>query len=213
MKKTIITVAMSAAALVGFAAPASAHHPELAATATCTEITVTAESWQSYDPARMVNLDVRVLVDDAQVGAGKFTEANGYRFVVKVPAKAGEYTVRVVARAPWGPAGEFGSAFEARQAKVVVPVCPELAAPLPKLERPVPIVETVVEAVVGTPTVVERAPVPAVVAGEVLEQPVTLAFTGIAMWQKVLAAVGALVVGAGALLAAKAVRSKGVRAV
>jgi hypothetical protein len=205
MKKTIITIALSAATLAGFAAPASAHHPELAVTATCTEITVTAESWRTDDPARMTNDDVRVLVDDKQVGAGKFTEANGHRFVVKAPAKAGEYTVRVVARAAWGPAGEFGSAFEASEAKVVVPVCPELAAPLPKLERPAPIAETVVEAVVGTPTVLERAP--AVVRDEVL------AFTGIAVWQKALAGAGIVVAGFGALLAAKAVRSKEVGAV
>jgi hypothetical protein len=209
MKKFIVSTMTAAAALLAMAGPASAHHPTVSATATCTEVTVTATSWQTDDPARMVNLDVRVLVDDEQVAAGEFTEANGHRFVVKTPATAGQHTVRVVARAPWGPSGEFGSAFEARAAVVSVPVCPEYA-PRPTTPVRPPVVE-IVQADIGTPNVVERTPV--VVAGEQLEQPVRLAITGVATWQKVLAGVGLVVAGLGAVLAAKVARSKAVSAV
>lgn len=189
--KFIASTFIAAAAFVAMAGPASAHHPELAATATCTEITVTAEAWTTDETDRRHNNDVRVLIDDKQVGAGSFTADNGYRFVVKAPTTAGEHTVRVVARAEWGEAENLGSAFEASETTVSVPPCPEYAPALPKLERP-PVIEqapptTIVEATIGTAVVVEREPAPAV-----------LAFTGTAdVALKVLFGAGMIVAGWG----------------
>jgi hypothetical protein len=201
--KLIASMTLAAAALAAMAAPASAHHPEVQATAKCVDsagtVTVTAEAWETDDADRRHNNDVRVLLDGNQVGAGKFTADNDYRFTVSTKAKAGTYTVRVVARAEWGKAENLGSAFEYREARVTVQPCPEYHPVIPTTTRVV-MVETappttMTAPVIGTPQVLERAPV---VQAAAVEAPVVLAFTGPAMAARnALLAVGLMLAGYG----------------
>ena len=201
--KLAFIIPASAAALLALASPASAHHPTVAATATCDEITVTAVAWQTDEADRRHNDSVTVTINGATATTGRFDADNDYRFTATFPAVAGTYRVVVTSAAPWGPAQQYGSVGESRSSAVTVPDCPPptTAAPVPTTAAPV-----VVSAEIGTPMTVERAPVPERPA---VEAPTVLAFTGRA--SALLALVGAGFVGVGVGLVASAKPRRGGR--
>lgn len=187
-RKPLTALALAAVALIGLAGPASACHPELAVSADCTSITVTATPWASDDATQRVNADVAVLIDGTVVAHGPL--APDQPLTVTAPATGLSHRVEVVAVAPWGPNGEHGDAGSTAAATVEVPQCDTVPWPPPTTTT----VE-VVEAELAAPTLVEQ---PAVVAAEVVERPATLAFTGVDSTG--LAVGGVLLVAGGALM-------------
>ncbi len=110
------------------ASPASAHHPEITASVVCvekgTQIEFEATAWAtSGDQNRRHNNDVRVTVDDTEVGSGAFTATNGYSFSGSFDAEPYfgqtiEIVVTAVAR--WGEDENLASAGQRRSTSVKV---------------------------------------------------------------------------------------------
>lgn len=167
-RKSLTALALATVALIGLAGPAAACHPELAVSADCTIITVTATPWASDNPDQRINRDVAVLIDGTEVARGAL--APDRPLTVTAPATGLSHRVEVVAVAPWGPDGEHGDAGSTAAATVEVPQCDTVPWP------PSTTTVEVVEAELAAPTLVEQ---PAVVAAEVVERPATLAFTGV----------------------------------
>lgn len=202
MRKTLTIITVALAAVVAFAAPAAACHPELAVKADCTGITVTATSWQTDDATQRHNPDVRVLLDGTEAARSSFT-AKAPSFVVAVRAAHGERVVRVVAVAAWGPDGEHGDAGSHVEQTVTVPYCGgEYGPRITAAPRPTIIDAPAVPVVVPVTTEVVHAEVAA--SAVVLDaQPPVLAFTGRESWQTALAGLGLVVAGAGLVVATR----------
>lgn len=202
MRKTLTIIAVTLAAVVSFAAPAAACHPELAVKADCTGITITAAAWDTDDPTQRHNPDVRVLIDGAEVARGAFT-AKAPSFVVSAKAQHGERVVRVVAVASWGPDGEHGDAGSHVEQTVTVPTCGgEYGPRITAAPRPTIVDAPAAPVVVPATTEVVHAEVAA--SSVVLEaQPPVLAFTGRSSWQTALAGLGLVVAGAGLVAATR----------
>ena len=117
-RKTILgrmaSILIVGAMAVVFQGVAYAHHPNIAATASCSNgipvISYTASSW---DPANTnndgTNPDINILFDGAVVDTGAFVPPN-FAFSDTLPAPAGtnKVDVQAVAAAPWAdgwPAG------------------------------------------------------------------------------------------------------------
>lgn len=124
--KKILTAALAAtAAVLALAAPASAHHPEITAQAYCettgdVQIIATVTPWLTDEADRRINADIAV-TDGTVTRHGAFT-APYLVFDAHFPAERGAtVTITATAVAPFGPAGEYGSAGEARSVTVTAP--------------------------------------------------------------------------------------------
>jgi hypothetical protein len=119
------------AAFMWNAAPASAHHPEVAAVNVCAEpgavpsIVVTASAWENPDGSHRVNNEVRIDVDGPGAdltSTGAFT-APDYEIVQQfaVAGSVGQsLTVTVTAVDGWGPNGDLAVGGQIRQTTVTV---------------------------------------------------------------------------------------------
>jgi hypothetical protein len=109
----LVVVAVATATLVAMALPASAHHPEITASASCVDgaatISYTATAWQP-EPGQegtRGNPSIEITVDygagPVVVTVGAFTAANGYSFTgtIVAPAGATQATVRATPTAEW----------------------------------------------------------------------------------------------------------------
>jgi hypothetical protein len=118
----LVVLAVAAATLLAVALPASAHHPDIAASASCVDgaatIGYTATAWlpDAENPGTRANPEITITVDFGSgfvaAGVGAFTAANNYSFsgTIAVPAGATQATVRATATAAWDngtPAGDF----------------------------------------------------------------------------------------------------------
>jgi hypothetical protein len=109
----LVVLAVAAATLLAVALPASAHHPEITASAGCVEgvatISYTAAAWEpdAENPGTRANPEITITVDFGSgfvaAGVGAFTAANGYSFsgTIAAPAGATTATVRATATAAW----------------------------------------------------------------------------------------------------------------
>lgn len=201
--KFIASTSIAAATLIAVATPAFSHHPDVSAKAECVNgafnITVDVEAWDTPEADRRHNngISVQLMQNNRVLVAfgGKFTADNDYRFSGTFTSHpAGTYQVRAISTRPWGQNEDLGSQLESRTVTVTTPDVPcggeYNQRPLPTIATPV--VEVVAEPEIGTPQVIERQ-----VAAEVVEAPVTLAFTGVPVWGKVLAGIGFLLFGWG----------------
>ena len=115
---------------------ASAHHPELTASATCgtggAVVRWTAVAWQTTESDRRVNHDVRVQAYISgtwqEIGRSSFSAANNYEFTgtYDLPAAVtGTLPLKVTSIVRWGEAENYGSGGEYRQTTVSIPSsCP-----------------------------------------------------------------------------------------
>lgn len=125
MKKILTAALASTAAVLALAAPASAHHPEITAQAYCettgaVQIIATVTPWLTDEADRRINPDIAV-TDGTVTRHGAFT-APYLVFDAHFPAQRGAtVTITATAVAPFGPAGEYGSAGEARSVTITTP--------------------------------------------------------------------------------------------
>lgn len=174
--KALTAAAAGAAALLAVAAPASACHPEITATAACVDgaWTVTADvtAWVSDIPAQRVNGDVSVRIIHNTVtlmaAGGELAVANGHRFRVEFPSLAeSTYLVEATAVGAWGDGTPGG---ESRRVTVEA-----------RGDCPMPATATTAPATTAAPEVATVAVVaPAPDPEEPIEAPEVLAFTGAA---------------------------------
>jgi hypothetical protein len=121
----LVVLAVAAATLLAIALPASAHHPDIVASASCLDgaatISYTATAWEpdAENPGTRANPEITITVDFGSgfvaAGTGAFTAANSYSFsgTIAVPAGATQATVRATATAEWDngtPGGDFREA-------------------------------------------------------------------------------------------------------
>jgi hypothetical protein len=119
--------ALPALGLLAVTQLADAHHPEVEASAVCSNdianVSVKVTSWTADEPPRRANSLVSVSWDGVQKATGSFTAANDYTFSVAlaVPADGTTHTVTATAVNPFGPAGEYGFEGSFRETSVTLP--------------------------------------------------------------------------------------------
>lgn len=134
------------AVLLGVAAPASAHHVEVSATASCTGIVwFTATAWQSPSVAGRTNVQIRIsysmdgrdFVALPAKGTYAFNAADRFTFSDSFPLGhplPRSVVVAAQATGPWSDRGPAGGPH--RTGPLLVPSCP--AQPSPPASAPTP---------------------------------------------------------------------------
>lgn len=129
---------------------ASAHHPEITASAVCSDsglslVTATAEAWANPDPPRRVNNLVSIDYWDGlgwvNVALGAFNASNNYTIttIANVQTSLGSVVFRATGVVNWGPNGEYGSAGDYREATVQLPTnCATPPGTIPTTTSPSP---------------------------------------------------------------------------
>lgn len=171
---------LAAVAAIALLPPgADAHHPEISASAVCAaglaEVRIVAAAWESDTPDHRQNPDVSVSFGGQSVGRGAFLPSNNYSFTVvhRAPADGRTYTVRATSVAPWGVAGEFGSAGEFTETTVTLPTNCEATPTTAPSTTQAPATTTTVAAGSGSSvSVTTTTSGPAVVGGVVETRPV-----------------------------------------
>lgn len=142
---------------------ADAHHPEIQASAVCSDsglalVTVIAEAWANPEPIRRINHQVSIDYFDnglnkgwVNVALGSFGASNNFTIstIANVALSQGSVLFRATSVANWGPNGEFGSAGEYRETTVQLPT----GCGTPPVITPPPVTPPVT-----TPPVVTLAP-------------------------------------------------------
>lgn len=129
VRRALVCAVVSMSVLLGGpVTQASAHHPEISASMSCSGlVSYTATAWSDSDPARRTNNAVTVRIGGTTIGTGAFTSGNGFTFSgthqLATPLP-GSIVVTAVT-GPWGPNGEFGSSGSSTSTgSITIAPCP-----------------------------------------------------------------------------------------